>query len=268
MDVYVDVVLAENFIINFFLLLITTQIIKMKGENKRLILSSSIGAVYTLLMFIPETTILVSLPAKLIMAAFMLFIVIGRRHPVLYFKSFICFILLSFLLCGLCFGIALFQNPYSFEANYTITSYLFKYVLFALMILYIITNRVVLFIKDRISISKFIYDIDIEYEGKCVSLRGFLDTGNSLTEPVTSLPVIIVEKAVLGNIEFDKDKCFYIPYKVINGFNDKLLGFKVDKIKIYKDNGESEYKEAIVCLCNTKLSNNREFEALLSRGVI
>lgn len=268
MEIYIDVVLIENFIINFFLLLVTTQIIKLKGEYKRLIIASFIGSLYTLLMFIPEVDFLVSLPIKLIMALLMLYIVIGKKDIIFYVKSYFCFILLSLSFCGICFAFALAQNPYSFNAGFTINNYLFRYLLFSIMIMYILTNRIVLFIKDRISFSKLIYDLDINYEGISYRVKGFLDTGNALIEPVTSLPVIIVEKKYLNNIQVKSDKCYHIPYKVVNGYSDKLLGIKVDEIKVYKNKGEVEHRKAIVCLCDTKLSNNNEFGALLSRGVI
>lgn len=268
MEVYVDVVVLENFIINFFLLLITMNIVKIRGDNKRLILSSIIGAVYTLLMFVPEAAILVSLPIKLIVAFIMVGIVAWKKNFLFYLKSYICFLMLSFVLCGICFGFALFQNPYSFQEGYRIDNYLSKYLLLGIITLYILINRVVFFVKDRISVSKLIYDLEIEYQGRQINVKGFLDTGNSLVEPVTSLPVIILEKKFLNDIKIDKDRCFYIPYKVVDGFNDKLMGFKADKVKISSENGFSYAIKAIICLCDIKLSKDDEFVALLSRGVI
>ena len=60
---------------------------------------------------------------------------------------------------------------------------------------------------------------------------------------------------------------FYINYSAI-GYNGKLKGFKVNDIKIYEDSNRFREVDAIVCLCKEVLSREREFNALLSRGVI
>ncbi len=54
-----------------------------------------------------------------------------------------------------------------------------------------------------------------------------MDTGNNLIDPITNLPVIMVN----NKISFKSHKIFYVPYKVIN--NEAILKcVKVDKVYI------------------------------------
>ncbi|MGL5244823.1 MAG: sigma-E processing peptidase SpoIIGA, partial [Sarcina sp.] len=51
MVIYIDVVLIENFFINFFLLLISMQIMSEKVSYRRIAISSTIGILYIALIF-------------------------------------------------------------------------------------------------------------------------------------------------------------------------------------------------------------------------
>jgi len=122
-------------------------------------------------------------------------------------------------------------------------------------------------VQDRREIASLIYEVDIVTNSDVRKVRAFLDTGNELREPVTNLPVMIVEKEALNDLEIKSKDKFYIPYKVINGFSGMLEGFKPKYINIHSDNG-IEQKEVIVALCNNMISEVRDYNALLSRGIL
>ena len=105
-------------------------------------------------------------------------------------------------------------------------------------------------------------------DGEVIKLKGFLDTGNELVEPLTSLPVLIAEKHYFGNITLEDKELFSIPYKVVNGYNNMISGFRVKNIKIYNKSSNLLIKDAIVCFCDQRLSGDGDYEALLSRGMI
>ena len=55
MTVYIDIVIIENLIINYFLILTTTQIIGIKTKEINMFLASLLGSVYTLFIFLPKS---------------------------------------------------------------------------------------------------------------------------------------------------------------------------------------------------------------------
>ena len=54
MDIYLDILLIENFLVNLFLLMISYKVLREKYSFKKCILSSGIGALYTLTMVFKE----------------------------------------------------------------------------------------------------------------------------------------------------------------------------------------------------------------------
>ena len=174
----------------------------------------------------------------------------------------------SFMFVGICFFFALTQNNYDITKAFTIERYSSKYFLFSGIIIYIFLSRLIPYIRDRISLTNLIYDLEMNIDGEIISIRGFLDTGNELREPVSTLPVIIAEKNYFSHIKLEGKSLFNIPYKVINGCNGMMLGFKVKNIKIYNKSSNILIKDAIICFCDKNLSENGDYEALLSRGIM
>lgn len=268
MTVYIDVVIAENFIINYFLILITTQIISIRVKTINIFLASLLGSVYTLFIFIPEFNFLTSIIGKTLFVVIMMTITLKSRNISVILKGSLIFFMTSFMFVGVCFFFALMQNNYDITKAFIIEKYSSKYFLFSGIIIYIFLNRVILYVKDRISLTNLIYDLEMNIDGEKINIRGFLDTGNELREPVTTLPVIIAEKNYFSQIKLDGKNLFNIPYKVINGCNDTMLGLKVKNIKMYNKSSNILIKDAIICFCDKNLSKNGDYEALLSRGII
>lgn len=268
MTVYVDVVILENFLINFFLLYLTLQALKERIVYKKITLAALLGAIYTLLVFIPNLNILTTLPFKLLFSLVMIFIISEKKDFKSIFKGFSSFLVITFAFCGTCFLFALGENKYSFSEAFIISNYSTKAMLFSLIISYVLVSSVMSYFSSRAVINNFLYDLDIYIDSEIISLRAFLDTGNGLVEPVTSLPVIIAEREKFRKINIKEKDQFNIPYKVVDGNSGYMSGIKINNIKLCNDGVHVMTRDIILCFCDNKLSNNGEYEALLSRGII
>ncbi len=265
MVIYIDILLAENFIINLFLLLISLKILRYR-YYKTIYLAAILGALYTLALFI-DCKILITLPFKFIVVVLMIMISTKNINLVKLIKSGATFILISFTLCGVTFAFSMIDNYNNFLENYAINNYSIKYLLLSIMLLYIVIVRITDYIKDRSVINNFMFDIEISNKDKSVIIKGLLDTGNGLREPVTNLPCIIIESDYLKEFDIKSDEEFSIPYSTIGEFGS-LKGFKSKEVRIRGEDSDWKSIEVIVCQCNNKLSKNNEFNALLSRGVV
>ncbi|MDV4151247.1 sigma-E processing peptidase SpoIIGA [Clostridium sp. AL.422] len=265
MVIYIDILLIENFIINLFLLLIALKVLGYK-YYKTVYLAAILGALYTLVLFM-DNKILVSLPFKLIVILLMIMISTKNTNLLKVIKSSTTFIILAFTLCGITFSFSMIENYYSFFEDYSIDNYSIKYLLLSLMSFYIVIVRVIDYLKDRTLVQNFLYDIEISNEQKSILIKGLLDTGNGLREPVTNLPCIIIEGDFLKEFNIKSDEEFSIPYSTIGEYGN-LRGFKSKKVRIRGEDKEWKDVEVIVCKCKNKLSKENEFNALLSRGVV
>ena len=266
MVIYLDVLLFENFIVNFFLIHITAQTIRVKLKLVWHVISAFLGSLYVLVLLYPSLSIFTSLPFKLLAALIIIFLAFRNIKIIFNLKATVIYILYSILLAGMCFFIEL-NKSYQADMASIIYEFSYKKLLLALMIFYIILYRVVVYIKDRKDIEGLIYEVNIKTKASFKTVKAFLDTGNKLKEPATNLPVMIVDKSFFDDMDTKNCDKYYIPYKVINGYRGRLEGFRPEYIEI-KVKGNMQKREVIIALSEGKLCEFNEYEALLSRGII
>lgn len=265
MVVYIDLILFENFVVNLFLLLLTFKLLRF-NYKRSIYLSAILGSIYTLALFL-EFPLGTSFIAKVLVAVIMVSIAMEKIGLGNIIKAVTCFFILSFTLCGVCFSFALMQNQYELFQRFELNNYSIKYILISIMMLYIVIVRVYEYLRERNVVKSLIYDIEISVNKNIFYIKGFLDTGNELREPVTNLPCIIVEDLYLGEVEIPEKEYFNISYSTI-GESGKIKGFKGEKVRIKNQNEDWKTVEAIICSCKNKLSKENDFNALLSRGII
>lgn len=269
MEIYLDVLLIENCIVDMVLLKLTSNLIKVKVSNKRLIVASIIGSLYTLTLVFKSLNFLTIIPIQLLVSYLLVSIIMGKSKVKFKIKGTGIFLLSSIMLSGLCYGLSLWRyGNYNINSEYTSVNYSIKTVIISIMILYLLSDRVISFLKDRISTTNFIYDVEVTVNGISYLIKGFLDTGNSLREPTTNLPCIIVEEKIISLKEGERDY-YLVPYKSV-GHKGYLKGYKSNKTRIKQEkNGRWKVlSDVIVCPCSEDLSKSNDFNALLSIGIL
>lgn len=251
--------------VNFFILVITAQTIKIKLSFKYGLLASILGSFYVITLLIPKLYILTSIPFVVFIALIMILIAFRKTNFLFNVKATIIYMLYAMLIGGMCF----FLGYSNLSGNRQITSPYFPYekLIISLMIIYMIIYRLLIYVKDRKELTQLIFSVDIFINETTKSVKAFLDTGNELREPATNLPVLIVEKDIFSNINLNEYDKFYIPYKVVNGYKGQLIGFMPNYITI-NINGEIQRRNVVVAFSENKLSNLSDYQALLSRGII
>lgn len=265
MVINLDILIIENSIVNYFLLYITSQTLRIRKNFRSILLPAVFGGIYVITLVFPKLNILASFPFKIVVASLMILLLFKNKSILLNVKALFIYLLYSMLLAGVCFFIEI-NNSSIFNLNGAIYNFSYKKLMLSIIILYLLLNRLVLYIKDRIEIDSLIYTVDIVFNDVETTVRAFLDTGNELREPVTNLPVMILESFDFRN-KINENEFLHIPYKVVNGQVNNLKGFRPSYIRIHKGN-ELETRQVIVGLCDNKLSSISEYNALLSRGII
>ncbi|MGL4875708.1 MAG: sigma-E processing peptidase SpoIIGA [Clostridium sp.] len=267
MKLYLDVLVVENFIVNLFIIIITFRVLKYEYSFKKALFISFLGGLYSLCMVVPYLNFLKAAYIQILVVFLMIYVPSKKKEVRRLIKSFVSFMSISFLLSGLLFKFIISTQKYTLIDGVVIKDFNVKYLILGICIIYISLDRITTLVRDRNIISTFIYDMKIEINNSEIEIRGFLDSGNELREPVTNLPCILIEKNKLKNININKNEMYRIPYNAI-GYSGGLYGFKVKKIKIIKDGDIWREVEGIICPCDDKLSKEDEFNGLISRGVI
>lgn len=220
MKMYIDLFFIFNVIIDYIIIMSTSILLKRRTSYIRMILSSLIGGISSLVLFTSLNKIVIEIVSIVIMVL----ISFGYKGIRYLINNILYMYILSTLLGGI---IYLFNIKVS---NSMFLTYLIIIVIsIEIMILYIKENK-----KMR-SIYNNYYKVDIYFKDReKLSLIGFVDTGNNLYDPYKKRPVIIVH-----NKYIKEDKYILVPYHTING-NGLLKCIKPDIIFIdgigYKGN--------------------------------
>lgn len=220
MEMYIDLFFIFNVIMDYIIIMSTNILLKRTTSYIRMILSSLIGGISSLVLFTSLNKIVIEIVSVVIMVL----ISFGYKGIRYLINNILYMYILSTLLGGI---IYLFNIKVS---NSMFLTYLIIIVIsIEIMILYIKENK-----KMR-SIYNNYYKVDIYFKDReKLSLIGFVDTGNNLYDPYKKRPVIIVH-----NKYIKEDKYILVPYHTING-NGLLKCIKPDIIFIdgigYKGN--------------------------------
>ena len=73
--------------------------------------------------------------------------------------------------------------------------------------------------------------------GQKLLLRGFVDTGNLLRDPLTGCPVYLLSADTAAKLLGDRERrvCYPVPYRAVGGETGKLDGFLPEEVRIYPD---------------------------------
>ena len=220
MKMYIDLFFIFNVIMDYIIIMSTSILFKRRTSYIRMILSSLIGGISSLVLFTSLNKIVI----EIISIVIMVLISFGYKGIRYLIKNILYMYILSTLLGGI---IYLFNIKVS---NSMFLTYLIIIVIsIEIMILYIKENK-----KMR-SIYNNYYKVDIYFKDREIfKLSAYLDTGNNLYDPYKKRPVIIVP-----NKYIKEDKYILVPYHTING-NGLLKCIKPDIIFIdgigYKGN--------------------------------
>ena len=111
MIIYIDIIFIENIIMNTIILYATSIILKQEVKIIRLIISSTIGSIYSILMYITKFTIYSSIISKFLLSIVMVYIAFKPQNLKKVFKQIIIFYLTSFVFGGVALNLIYFLRP-------------------------------------------------------------------------------------------------------------------------------------------------------------
>ena len=198
MKIYIDLFFLLNLIMDYIIILSTSILLKRKTSTIRIILSSLLGGISSLLLFSNINKILL----EVISIILMVLIAFGYKKIRYIIKNIIYVYLLSTLLGGI---IYLFNIKVS--NNVFLTYLIIIIISIEVLILYIKE------IKKMKNIYNNYYKVDIYFKDKeKISVIGFVDTGNNLYDPYKKRPIILLSKKYIRD-----DNYILVPYYTTNG---------------------------------------------------
>ena len=246
MKVYIELILILNLIIDFIILLSVKLILRRNTTIFKLLLSSFIGSLTILLLFIKLTSLELII-IKIILGIIINIISFGYKNIKYLLKNILFFN--SIILGGFLYLI-------NIEFNYT-NSLVLNYIVLLILspfIIYIYIKT----IKELKNNYNHYYELTIYFtDNKVKKYIGYLDTGNKLKDPYTNKPIIILnyfennypKLLVPCNTVSNKEllECFKIKKIFINNkcIKNVLIGLSKNKINI----------DGVDCILNSLLED-------------
>ena len=288
MTVYLDLILLENIIMNYIIILATGMVCRADVKHIRVLLSSLLGAIYAIIIYIIDLKIYYSQTMKVIVSISMVYIAFNATNVKILLKQLIIFYLTSFCFGGAAYYLLYVVNPDLIKSinGVLIGTYPIKIAILGGILGFFIINISFKIIKNKLTKKDMLYDVDIYYKEEKSSIKVILDTGNLLTDPITNIPVLIVEAHKLANIipknisniilgseleDVDDDikkRCSIIPFSSIGKNNGMIIGFRPDYIKIHTEDGEEIRRKVIVGIYENKITKNGVYSGLIGLNLL
>lgn len=291
MKIYLDIVLLENFIMNYIIIFSTAIISRSQIRNFRFFVASFLASLYSIINYIYNIQIFQNVAIKIIISTITVLIAFKSYKIKMFLKKIILFYLVSFTFGGIAFMLLFLISPSNIIIKNGILTgtYPVKVTILGGIIGFFIICCVSFVIKDRLKKKSMLCDLEIVYKGKYKKLKTMIDTGNLLKEPISQTDVVIVEKnslkeivenEILDNLDnivqgkwldtmenVHSYKFKLIPFSSLGNENGLMIGFKPDYVRIFD---EEEYirNDVIIGIYNGKLCKSNLYNSLIGLDIL
>lgn len=295
MAIYLDVIWFLNFCIDLFLLLLTGIVLKRKLVKWRMIAGAMIASSVIFLVLTPLSTIYYHPIFKLLFSIVIVITSFGFKRVSYFIQNLLTFYFVSFICGGGLIALHYFFNNEMVILNGVVTTKSNGFGTPISWILLIVGFPLIwLFSKKRleqIEVRKIKYEeivhVDLFINENYLPIKGLIDSGNQLQDPITRKPVMIIDMSdlqdkfpknmvhlaknpeMIGDPNFPigkewEEKLSIIPYRGVGQVNQFIIGIKPDKVMVTDESGEKlDCSNAIVGLNFTNLSSEGDFQCIL-----
>lgn len=289
MVIYIDAIFIENFILDFIILYATSLLLKSKTKILKLIIASAFGALSAIAYYFISKNIFCVIVLNVFSAIIIVYVAFGFTKLKDFFNKILMFYLTTFIFGG---ASSAFINIIFLNNNIK-NKYSIWFIFIIFIIVLFIINMISKIKKLKINKNDLLCNITIYINGHSVKTKAMMDTGNLLKDPITNVPVIVLEhevlknvipKAILNNIneilggdlhkipdeiqnEYNQ-KLKIIPFSAIGKQNGMLLGIKAETVIIEQIDKVKKVDDVIVGMYDKKIGKQNEFNALLGLELI
>ncbi len=298
MEIYLDVLILENLVINYLILYVTAKFSKYNTSTLRLFSGAIIGALYVGIIIVePDIKVFYTTLAKILLSFFIIAVTFSPRKVMTFIKTLVIFYISTFIFAGAALAFLFFNQQGGFVKNGIV--YVFGQSKWSLMFFSLVTVGIIIKIFMEVIQSKFtrenlLIPVKISFDNRKIGFPALVDTGNTLKDPLTNIPVMVVEfkaleellpieiKDIFRNSKEDDLSCVtttistskwfsrfrLIPFSSLGKENGMLIGFKPDFIEIGEEEEKRDVKNVIVGIYNRSLSRNEKYKALLGPELV
>jgi len=253
-ELYVDVLFLVNFMMDYILLLIVRKMLKCTATHGRICIGAAVGSLLTCLVVIlpiPYTIIKLILFHVLVNTCM---IRVGLKIKTI--RSFLKAIIMLYIGSFLLGGIMEVFRPYIRVGS--------LFLLIAIVGYYLVM-AIWRFLSYMQRWNQCHYTVELYLGNKKYQIKGMIDTGNGLRDPISGTPVNILDRHTARTLfgeEHLKD-VRYIPYQSIGKKAGVLPAVQFERMCILKDT-ECWVERPLIAISEETISKGGEYEMILN----
>ncbi|MBQ9932101.1 MAG: sigma-E processing peptidase SpoIIGA [Firmicutes bacterium] len=266
MTIYAEFLFLENALVGWLLLYLTGRLFGNLPGCRRLLLGSLLSGLAAFILFLPYQPLWLLALFRLFFPLGLILMVFGRKGGwTRIFRQLILFYLLSFGAGGITVGLLYFtETPGVTAGGFFYTGKLtWLHVGLGIVGSWLGLSFLVRFLRQRMQRQRTTASLRIVAGDRSISVRGFMDTGNFLRDPLSGCPVILAEEKVFQKLwpgGIPPSRFRLIPFQSLGASNGILRGVLPDAIYLETEPPRKLKKGVVIALCDETLSKGLQGE--------
>ncbi len=284
-SVYADLTFLINLVMDFLILWAAGKMSGIKLIFSRLLIGAAAGGLYSVGNLFPILSFFYSVPLKILFSMALVYIALRPAGWENFKKACLYFYGISFLAAGSTMALCFLYPGGSGELSYV---WLPAGVLSIVAVGYYGKR----YMQMKVIPELLQFNVKIRFNNDICSGQGFLDTGNSLRDPVTNRPVVVAEyqfiekllpedlKQVMEGInnetrELDAladtswaNRLRLIPFTSIGRKNGLLIGVRSDEIVVSAGKKNLQHANLVIGIYRDRLSRDGKYQMLIPSEIL
>ena len=257
MEVYIDVLFAVNFFMDFFILWSESFIGGIGASLKKIALASSAGSfLYCAAIYKLKYYMYSNMAACVIILAVITVIAFNPKRIKDFIKNLVFTYIFAMAVGGIC---------YRLYGIYGKSIFSFKILPAASFSVYMVLKFGISYIDRYVTKRRNFINITVHIDGQKIPLTALIDTGCSLKGSVSGENIVVAEiKAVKARYKGSvaESRFYVIPFRSLGNENGFIYGIRAD----YAEYGDKRVSPVTLALYNGQFSSG-EYDAIVSPDI-
>ncbi len=191
--IYIDILLCVNLVINYLLLSATGFYTHSKVSVKRLLLGSFVGAACSMTILLPVMPFAANMLIKIAVGGLTVFAAFGRKKSGEFIRLYAVFLIATFFFCGIVIAMWFLFTPKSMLIkNSVVYLDISPVMLIVYSVICYAAFRIFNTIAGKHQAKDTYCTLTIKNGYNAIRVTAKIDTGNTLKEPFSQCPVIVI----------------------------------------------------------------------------
>lgn len=268
MQVYIEYVIIDNFIIDYLILKVSLVLSREPTSVFRLLLASAVGTAVAVIIPLFTISSVLAFFIKILLGLLISVIAVSDFTLSKVIKVYGFFMLFTALLGGAVIGV-FYLAGVEYTAYFSLNYNSFMPIGITIFIVFIISKLVIKWVGNLLrykDIRPFLRKCVIVTGGEKIKINGFIDSGNSLIDADSGLPIMVASVNLISKLEKVKNAIIplkSISYETVSGSSEMKI-YLIDKLIVYDGIKANIYKRVLIGNGKVNFNLSGDYDILLS----